>query len=102
MAPPTYACSLCPNKLFGNLPSYRTHYKRHSERHPCAVCTRKFVSAELLAEHGRTHTSELRLQCQQCQQQFDDFAEYCQHVRIHRRPPAAKAIKWKCPDCDKL
>lgn len=102
---PVYKCHRC-DKQFANLQSFRTHYRRHTtDRLPCTVCPRTFLTQEDLDEHGRTHTTELRLVCSHCQMSFTEFDQYSSHVRSHRnaeRKANASPTKWKCPQCGKL
>lgn len=86
-----HECEFCERR-FVRADHMLAHVKTHEGVLPyqCTVCRQRFASAKAKQEHMRRHTGAYR--CEMCLERFESFAELSEHRRdIHLQADTQKA-----------
>ncbi|RXG69560.1 Zinc finger protein [Armadillidium vulgare] len=90
----SYVCSHCSEK-FLRANQLRSHEKTHVEEkvHTCDQCLETFPRLSLLLRHKQEHTKRT-YECPDCDVPLTSYASFRQHMKTHKGEK-----KFKCSDC---
>ncbi|XP_053949258.1 zinc finger protein 62-like [Anastrepha ludens] len=94
-----FKCTLCPKAFLTNL-SLKKHMCFHIKKdmsRVCGICSKRFPVKSWLVEHLRTHSTDGRIPCGQCDKSF----MWYQDLLNHERSSHLKEKLFPCKLCDK-
>ncbi|XP_054086735.1 zinc finger protein 271 [Zeugodacus cucurbitae] len=94
-----FKCSVCPKAFLTDL-SLKKHMCFHIKEdmaRVCGICSKRFPVKNLLVEHLRTHSTDGRIPCSQCEKSF----MWYQDLLNHERSAHLKEKPFPCKLCDK-